>query len=280
MPLIEEKFDQHKIDSLKRYLQRETDKGRPKDYEIIVDGFKVVSRTDTIEEFDDYEQEIKDDSRNVSILIYDGPGTNRNTRYSFSFQHAGLNVKANSVSNGLGEIDLVIAQKLEEKEREHETTRLKESLQATKAQLAEAEDYADSLEKRIKEMEASRYTQAVSLGEVASVLLKTLVKQHAAKIPGGHALAGLLGADLTDEQSTALPAEVAPSVSFEKQADIPTPLDEQTRNRLSLIEQMQQRFNEQEMVAVFSIMDAMAATPERIEGVLAFLGLQTKTAIA
>ena len=174
----------------------------------------------------------------------------------------------------MGEIDQVIAQKLEEKEREHEFSRLKVQLTSTKAQLAEAEEYADTLQQRIKDMEDKRYTQAVSLGEVASVILKTLVKQHASRIPGGQALAGLLGADLPDELPASIPAEPTIPVSFERQPDTSPVMDEQTRNRLSLIEQMQHRFNEQQMVAVFSIMDALAATPEKIDTVLIQLGLQ------
>ncbi len=272
MPLIEEKFDQHKIDSLKNYLQRETKKNRPKDFEIIVDGFKVVSRTEDIDEFEDYEQEIKPGTRNVSILIFDGPGTNRNTRYSFSLQGEPAS-RSSQATNGLGEIDQVIAQKLEEREREHELSRVKGELNATKTQLAEAEEYADSLQKRIKDMEEKRYVQAVSLGEVASVVLKTLVKQHAARIPGGQALAGLLGADVIDEVPTPeLPASVEVA-SFERQST-PEPIDEQTRNRLSLIGQLQQRFTEQQMIAVFSILDCLAASPEKIDEVLTELGLQ------
>jgi hypothetical protein len=277
MPLITEKFDQHKVDIIKRYLQRETDKGRPKDFEIIVDGFKVVSRTSDIEEFDDYEQEVTEDSHNLTILVYGNANANRNTRYSFSLQNETVR-QSNQPANGLGEIDQVIAQKLEEKEREHEFSKLKEQLSATKTQLAEAEEYADNLQKRIKDMEEKRYTQAVSLGEVASVVLKTLVKQHAARIPGGQALAGLLGADLPEELPVSAPQEAAP-VSFERQPDS-EPLDEQTRNRLSLIEQMQHRFTEQQLIAVFSIMDALSAAPEKIEAVLVQLGLQAASAAA
>jgi hypothetical protein len=276
MPLIEHKFDQHKIDSLKRYLQREAEKGRAKDYEIMIDGFRVVSRTDDMTEFDDYEQEIKDNTRNISILVFDGPGTNRNTRYSFALQ-SDTAVRSSQSNNGLGEIEQVIADKLAEREREHELQQLKEQLKATKVQLTESEEYAEILQKRIKDMEAQRYTHAVSLGEVASVVLKTLVKQHAAKIPGGQALAGLLGADLSEELPAALPEETPATVSFEKQPDN-EPIDEQTRNRLTLIAQMQERFNEQQMVAAFTILDALAAAPEKIEVVLSALGLQTTPA--
>jgi hypothetical protein len=271
MPLHDLKFDQHKIDSLKRYLQREAEKGRTKDYEIIIDGFRVVSRTDDINEFDDYEQELKGDTRNISILIFDGPGTNRNTRYSFSLQGDTSNRTGGSL-NGLGEIEQVVADKLAESEREFELQQVKEQLKATKHDLTESEAYAEELEQRIKDMEAKRYTTSVSYSEVAGLVLKSLFKQNIARIPGGQALAGFLGADQPDELTSTTEPSTAP-VSFEKQPEN-TAIDEQTRNRLSLIEQMQERFNEQQMVGVFNILDTLAATPEKIDMVLTQLGLQ------
>lgn len=268
MPLHDLKFDQHKIDSLKRYLQREAEKGRTKDYEIIIDGFRVVSRTDDITEFDDYEQEIKSDTRNISILIFDGPGTNRNTRYSFALQSDSSN-RSNGSLNGLGEIEQVIADKLAEREREHDLQQVKEQLKATKQQLTESEEYSETLEQRIKDMESKRFTNAVSIGEVASLVLNSLIKKNIDRIPGGQALAGLLGADQPDE-STSSPNSSPAQASFEKQSD-GNSLDEQTQNRLALIEQMQQSFNEQQMVGVFNILDILVATPEKIDVLLAQL---------
>lgn len=274
MPLIEEKFDQSRIDSLKRYLQREADKGREKDFEIIVDGFKVVSRTNNVDEFDDYEQEIRDSSRNISFLIYDGPGTNRNTRYTFLM---GNNPTASSnpqPAPGLGEIDQVVAQKLEEKEREHEVQHLKEKLASTKEQLDEAEEYASQLEKQIEEMKQKRYTNAVSLGELAGVMLKSLVRDNAAKIPGGAALAGWLGADIQPSADNVVQLTEQPTATYEQQPQPGTDLPEITRNRLALIAQMQEKFSEPQMVAVFALLDHLVAAPEKITEVVSFLGIQ------
>lgn len=275
MPLKEEIFDQQKIDSLKRILQREADKGRPRDYEILIDGFKIVSRTDDVSEFDEYEQEVRETTRNISILIYDGQNTNRNTRYSFALQ-GDSNTRNNISLNGLGEVDQIIAQKMEEKEREYELNRLREKLTATQSQLTEAEEFADTLQTRIKEMEDKRYTNAVSIGEVASVVLKGLVQQHASKLPGGQALAGLLGADT--HPAVTPPSLPEATVSFERSQE--GNLDEQTKSRLSLIAQMQERFNEQQMIAVFTIMDDLAASPEKIHSVLVHLGHQANFANA
>jgi len=272
MPLIEEKFDQHKIDSLKRYLLREAEKGRKKDFEIMVDGFRVVSRTDGVEEFDDYEQEIKDTTRNVSILIFDGPNTNRNTRYSFSLR--GEPVVSSPSLNGLGEIDQVIASKLEEREREHTLQRLQEKLKDTQEQLEEAEEYAQTLEQRIKDMEDKRFTNSISLGELATAVVKNVIRQHAEKIPGGQTLAGLLGADLPEQLNAPTPSAEPATAHFEKNIEMAGhELSEETQNRLSLIAQMQERFNEQQMVAVFAILDHLAAVPDKIMPIVNFLGI-------
>ena len=165
MPLIEEKFDQSRIDSIKRYLQREAEKGRTKDYEIIVDGFKVVSRTDNLDEFEDYEAEIKNSTRNVSILVFDGQSTNRNTRYSFLLQGE-PNTAQPKPLNGLGEIDQIIQEKLDAKDKEYELKQLREKLQETETALQESEEYNEQLEKAIAELKSKNTLESKNMGEV------------------------------------------------------------------------------------------------------------------
>jgi hypothetical protein len=177
--------------------------------------------------------------------------------------------------NGLGEIDQVIAQRMEEREREYELQRVKEKLSTTQQELSESEEYAEQLEKKIKDMEEKRYTTSISFGELANAVLKGIVRQNVEKIPGGHALAGLLGAELPEQSGNIAPAapEVA-TASFEKA--VPNNLPQETQDRLSLISQMQQKFNEQEMVAVFSILDYLTITPDKINTIIEFLGIQSE----
>ena len=273
MPLLEQKFEQCRIDTIKRMLQREIEKDKPKDYEIFVDGFKIVSRTNNLEEFEEYEQEISDSTHSLSIVIYDGPGTNRNTRHTF-LMRSDPNGQGRSM-NGLGEIDQVIAQRMEEREREYELQRVKEKLGTTQQELSESEEYAEQLEKKIKDMEEKRYTTSISFGELANAVLKGIIRQNVEKIPGGHALAGLLGAELPEQSGNV--AQAVPEVTtatFEKA--VPNNLPQETQDRLSLISQMQQKFNEQEMVAVFSILDYLTITPDKINTVIEFLGIQSE----
>ncbi len=279
MPVIEERYDQNKIDSLKRYLKREADKGRMRDYEIIVDGFKVVSRTNDIEEFDDYEEEIKDTTRNMSILIYDGAGTNRNTRYSFSFNLDAASPIPAKPMNGigsLGEIDEIIQQKLDEKDRDYKIALLEKELKDTKQQLSEAEEYHTELQERVDELEAELEKKPqpnainLNLGEIGAAVLGNLVKKNAPQLSG--LLNGLMG--VPQEQPT-VSASTEPEMeaTFSKQGDTQPQFSEQQLRHLKNIEAMEQVFDTEQLQIVIAIIQKLMEYPEQVIPTAQFLNL-------
>ncbi len=279
MPVIEERYDQNKIDSLKRYLKREAEKGRTRDYEIIVDGFKVVSRTNDVEEFDDYEDEIQDNTRNIAILIYDGAGTNRNTRYSFSLNQDNTSpIPAKPINGigGLGEIDEIIQQKLEEKDRDYKITALEKELEETQQQLTEAEDYHRQLQERIKELEtevaAKPKPNAINLqlGEIGAALVGNLVKKNMPQISG--LLNGLMGTP--DAPAAQTHSEPEMEATFQKQDAQATPqFTEQQLRHLKNIEMMEAAFTTDQLQIVIAIIQKLMGSPEQVIPVAQFLNL-------
>lgn len=261
MPLIEEKYDQSRVDSIRRSLERENRNGRPRDFEIQVDGFKVVPRTSDLSEFDDYEQEIRDTTRNVSFLLYDGPGTNRNTRYSFSFQQGKAQPEQQAAT--LGEIDQIVAQKLSERERDFELSRLREKLSETQEQLEEAEQYGEQLQARITQLEEEQKGKMLKLGDLGASVLMGLLRTNIHKLPGGNALAGYLDIN-TEQQDQAAPNAEA-SYSRAEQ------LDDATRDRLALLQQMQQRLTEQQIVGIINIIGYLTDHPQQITTIIELL---------
>lgn len=256
MPIVEERYNQSRIDTLRRSLQRESDKGKPRDYEIFVDGFKVVPRTDDLSDFDDYEQEIRSDTRNISFLLYDGPGTNRNTRYSFSLHD---NQAVADPVPTLGEIDQIVAQKLLDRDRDYELSKLKEKLQETQGQLDESEEYASSLQTRIAELEQASKGKMMKWGDLGASILMGILRSNAHKLPQG--LSGFLDLDDAPKtQETFRSNEIEGHASYKKVDAI----DEHTQNRLALLEQMQQQLNEQQVVGVLTIIGYLIDHPEQI----------------
>lgn len=270
MPLIEAKFDQSRIDSLRRYLQREAEKGRSKDYEIMVDGFKIVSRTDNVQEFDDYEHEVRDTTRNISILIYDGPNTPRNTRYSFALQAEPEGNSPKSL-NGLGDIDGIIEQRLSERDRDHELQRMKEKLEDIEQQLEESEEYAEGLEKQIEELEGAKHSKAMNIGELTGIALESILKRNLKNIPGGEGLAGLFGGDATVPALSASSETAEGAASFQKASANDAGLTEEQQRRMMFAQVLETSFDEAQMAEVLQIMEHLGKHPQHITHVKALL---------
>jgi len=269
MPLIEDKFEQSRIDSIKRYLQREAEKGRKKDYEIVVDGFKVVSRTDNLDEFEDYEAELKNGTRNISILVFDGPSTNRNTKYSFYLQ--GEPTGQAKPLNGLGEIEQIIQEKLDAKDREFELRQLREKLGDAEKALEESEEYNEQLEKRIEELTSRKSLETKNTGELLAAAVGYIVHRNKDKFPMGQELAGLFPD--TDVKNLPQPAEET-TASFEKRKTGDA-FDEDTKNRLSLIADLQSRLDEPQLIGLFTIIRKLTEEPPLIETVIDLLNDKT-----
>lgn len=273
MPVIEERYDQNKIDSLKRYLRREAEKGRAKDYEIIVDGFKVVSRTDEVEEFDDYEEEIKDNTRNISILIYDGQGTNRNTRYSFALNQDNSSPISAKPMNGvgsLGEIDEIIQQKLEEKDRDYKISSLEKELEETKQKLSEAEEYHQQLQDEIDHIRDEKpkpTALGVSLADLGTTVLDGLLKKNMPQ------LAGVLNG-LMPQQGTPAASEPQGEASFQKQGEGQMPqLTHKQLQYLGNLEAMEEAFTPEQLAIAMIIMRTFMSDPEQLMTVAQLLNL-------
>lgn len=277
MPVIEERYDQNKIDSLKRFLQREESKGKTRDFEIFVDGFKIVSRTCDINEFDDYEDEIKDGSRNMSILIYDGTGTNRNTRYSFSFQD-GSPIPARPLNGigSLGEIDEIIQQKMEEKDRDYKIAALEQELKNTKQQLFEAEEYHVQLQERVTELEAEVAAKPIpsslnpQLREFGVALVGNLIQKNVPQLSG--ILNGLMG--LPGTSAPVAPPEPPAEATFHKQEEPEAPqMTEQQLRNLKNLEAMERAFDNDQLQVVIAIIERLMHDPQQVIPVAKFLNL-------
>lgn len=268
MPIVEEQYDQNRVDGVRRSLQRESDKGKPRDFEIFVDGFKIVPRTNNIEEFDEYEQEIRDTTRNVSFLLYDGPVTNRNTKYLFNFQREGTREISQPAT--LGEIDKIVAQKLTERDKDYELSRLREKLEETGGKLEEAEEYAEQLQTRITELEKSAKGRMLNLGDLGASILMGVLRSNPHILPGGAGgpLAGFLKVEegeVKQDSNSVQPSEGQASYSKGER------YDSQTQGRLALLEQMQQKLDERQMVGVLNILGYLGEHPEKINTVIELL---------
>src|SRR3989337_1429733 len=84
MALIsKQKYDQAKIEKLAEYLRLYYQKDQPIDYEIIVDGLRVVRRTNDPDMFPLHEAFVTGDTKSIEVLFYSGTSPN-NERHVFT----------------------------------------------------------------------------------------------------------------------------------------------------------------------------------------------------
>ena len=276
MPVNNENFDQLKIDKLKHFLEDMAAKSQPRPYEIFVDGLKVVPKTEDPKDFENYEYYINENTEKIRILIYNTANSPRNDQYNFFVQKT---VRDKSL-NGLGEIDTIIQEKLAARDKEYETAKLKEELEAIKEQLEEAEEYSETLEAELADLKANRFKLGnFNMGELASLALEGMVRRNPqilSKLPGGEALAGIIEQDNSDQMKGSLvgtPPEG--EASFNKKSDVPEGLSEEQKRHSAFLLQLEQTFNEEQLSDVMLIIQKLAEQPTQLASVKTLLKIET-----
>lgn len=268
MPFINEKYSEQKIDNLYNYLQSSNEQGEPEDYEIFVDAFKVVKRTNDLSRFESYSNYIQPDTKTLTIVIYDGSSP-RNTKHIFTIKEE---------SNGLNgvDVDTRIEEKLRIEKEKWETELLKKENEKLKEELAQAEAYIEELEDENEVAKGKKFRMGdVNVGEFASVMLEGFVRRNPqllAKLPGGEALAGVIEQDNADREKALLDKSPEPEVTFKKKSGTTDPeLSEEDKSYLDFIKSLKDKFDHEQMTSVMLVLDVLAKRPEDISPTIQFL---------
>ena len=262
MPITTEKYDQLKIDKLKHLLTELTSKGQARPFEIFVDGLKVVPKTEDVKEFENYEYYINEDSEKIRILIYYSITSPRNDQYVYYIQRG----KIDKPMNGLGDLDGIIQEKLEARDREHEARQIKQELEETKKQLEEAEQYAEQLEQQLEQANNNKHKLGkLDLVELGSLVLERVAAKNVATLEK-IGLGGLVAPPVTEHQAEPVAA------SFEKTQ----PVASQEKRHIELLQQLESIFDDRQLEIVMQIIGKFAEEPSHLETVAGLLNLEVK----
>ena len=268
MPFINEKYSEQKIDNLYNYLQNSKEQGESEDYEIFVDAFKVVKRTNDLARFESYSNFIQPETKAVTIVIYDGTSP-RNTKHIFTIKEDN--------TNGLSgvDVDTRIEEKLRSEKEKWETELLKKENENLKTELSEAEAYIEELEENAEKAKDKKFRMGdVNVGEFASVVLEGFVRRNPqllTKLPGGEALAGVIEQDNADREKALLDKSPEPEVSFKKSGSATGNLSEEEKSYLDFIKSLKDKFDHEQMTSVMLILDVLAKSPNDIDPTIQYL---------
>ncbi len=269
MPFINEKYSEQKIDNLYNYLQNSKEQGETEDYEIFVDAFKVVKRTNDLARFESYSNFIQPETKAVTIVIYDGTSP-RNTKHIFTIKEDN--------TNGLSgiDVDTRIEEKLRSEKEKWETDILKKENERLQTELTEAEAYIEELEGNADKAKDKKFRMGdVNVGEFASVMLEGFVRRNPqllSKLPGGEALAGIIEQDNDEREKALLDKSPEPEVSFKKKtSSSESTMSEEDKSYLDFIKSLKDKFDQEQMTNVMLILDVLAKNPNDINPTIQYL---------
>lgn len=253
-----EKYDPKKVERLAEHLRLYFEKGQPIDFEVIVDGFKVVRRTNDYNLFSMYENFIDADTKSLEILLYNG-ASNNNDKTIFYF--------GDLPKEGLSgvEVDHRIEEGVQRKLREKEYAELKEENEELQEEIEGLEKQVQQLEKEKAALEASQSPLRGFLGEIGSSLVESFIKRNPdvmKNIPGGEALAGVIANGNKEEHSQQTEES---EVSFKAKDHTSSTLTEEDQAAIIFVNQLKAQFTKEEFDNVLLILQTLAEDKSKIQ---------------
>jgi hypothetical protein len=313
MEQIIERYSQEKAENVRQFLESKVGKknkeGDPLEryYEIFVDNMKVVERTSDPEEFNDYLSFLRENTKEVRIIIYTASPTapKVTSRHVFKMQaeepkkEPGLSgadiesrisdriaaerqkwemdqlkrdleaTRKDSSLSGV-EMESKIDERIEGVKQKWELDLLKKELSDTKKSLEEAEDYIDDLEKQAEVLKGKKGLEDVKASEAIGMVLEGIARRNTSiirklPIPMAKGLAGVIDEDneRRSKEDDAAPEPVV-ETSFKEKEPEQNPPSEQMKQRISILQQMERAFNQEEINTIMKIINALSAKKESL----------------
>ncbi len=269
---IVKKYNEHRIEMLRKQIETEK-----RDYEILVDGIRVLNRTNDADRFYDFETELESTVNELQFILYHGT-SHRNQKYTFLMNSKEI-LPPHPV-NGLGnsgDSEQVMNMKLNEKDKDYELARLREKLEETTKQLTLSEEQATTLESELtllkEEKAAGKFNLAgLNIAELGGQLIRATIFSNASKNSTAAAVAGMLGA-LNPQPAADVPQEPVTESTFQDYEEHPqyTPDELQI---LQTIKKAQDTINTPQLKQVNTILSALITQPAQIIPVTEFLKIK------
>jgi FtsZ-binding cell division protein ZapB len=259
-----ERYDPMKMQRLAEHLRLYQEKEQPIDFEIIVDGFKVVRRTNDPGMFSMFENFVDADTKSMEVLLYSGTSNNNDKRifYFGEIPKEGL--------SGV-EVDTRINEGITLRLKEKEYDDLKKANEKLQQEYNELEKEVEELEKEKEAWEQGQSPLKGILGEVGSSLVESFLRRNpniVKSIPGGEALAGLLSDSEKNGKSAGEIHQEEAEVSFHAKDNPSISLSPEDQDAITFVNQLKAQFTKGEFDDVLIILQSLAEDKDKIKLIL------------
>lgn len=276
-------YSTERILKLKRILEQAHSKGRPRYFEIMVDGFKVVYRTNDLSEFDLFEEHVDEDTNEVVFILYSDNATSpRNTRHIFKLKEEEKENKKEQPKEipqptqiGLSgaEVDLKLKEAMEKFTLDARVKELEKDLQQKTKQLQKAEEYIDKLTEKNEQLQ-TQFSETEKklnlLGAAERVLTNPHLSNNVASLAG--VLSGVPGKDEKEEKKEEKKEQQGEATFSKKKKE--EPLTEDQKRHLQIVQAMEKELEGEELHTLMKINDVLITDKKKIPEVAYLLELK------
>jgi len=269
-------YNSDRMSMLKQLLINNAESGKPTDYEIRVDDMKVVPRTNDVDQFDNHEEFVNEETRKVIVLIYDGT-SRRNTRHTFLLKEEKKPQQQNTLS-GI-EVQKMVSEQLTRHKKEWERELLEKENTDLKKKLEEADEFIEKQGAAIEKLKSGRKLEDFQWGELLGIAGESLLRRNThliAKVPGMKGLAGIIDKDNVEAEKQIEIPKPETEASFKMKEEKPDPekkepeMNKEDKDRLHFLRQLQERFSEDELRQVLTLLNTLVDKPQAIEQTTVF----------
>lgn len=262
MSVVNHILSEGQIALVKKVLTSRAEKGKPGDYEIRLDKMSVVQRTNDVERFNSYKEFFSKETREISILIYEGHSRN-NTHHLFIKQEVQKEEDWNPYSKMSPED--IINERVSHEKRVWENQKLQEENNDLKKKIEKSDDEKSLLTDKIGELEGRLRNGEKNWGHILSYGVEGALRRSLpllAKVPGGEMVAEFIKIEQEEKRNS-------------KTEDVVQSVMQSKSESLYITSILDNEFDKDQRKTISEILLLLAKKPESIEKIKAFLLLAT-----
>lgn len=271
-------YDTHEIESVKQILISESKNATPLFFEVKIDGFMKIRKTNNVARFDELYSFINDKTKELVIFIYTEPNNDKKEWYKFRLKEE----PETKSMNGF-DIDAKVDEKMKvfEKDMEHKQT--KEKLREEQEKIKSAEQYIEILENRIESMQAKpNHFGNWDLGKLAASTIEGIAVHYPKileKVPVLNGIAKVIQEDVKSKPAQ-LNGSFEGDVSFkvkEQKTELSPQAQEHEQTIRQLVDFVGEHFDEQQRRILGLVIVELGEDTSQLQPVAELLNIDMKS---
>lgn len=267
-------YNDENLARLKLWLTNSSEQDNKKYFEVLVDGMKIIYKTDDLTKLEDLSMWVDTNAKVVKVLVYSSSGSHRYQVFEFRTNGYIQNIESEkqkkeqhaqqSLSGFTIEVDQKIAQAIQNERKEQAFEGLKKENRSLKDQLGEANVYIGKLENKVQQHESKKLKlDKETIITIGSGILGHVVKTNPEILDKVSGLSGLASAFASSSNNDSnASSEEKTEVSFRKirteGEEEENELDEETQEKLNLFDKAAENLNDEQYQQYFEIVQFLA----------------------